>query len=261
MAAPRVILVTGATDGLGRRVAEKLAAPGVLLLVHGRDRARGQQVVAAIEAAGGAASFHAVDFASLSAVRRMGQAIAAEHPQIDVLINNAGIALSTGPRRLSEDGHELTFAVNYLAPFLLTQVLRPSLGRTSRVINVASAGQRAIDFSDVMLEQGYDGMRAYCQSKLAQIMHAFDLAAEQITATSLHPSTYMDTTMVRSAGIQPLSSVETGADAVLALVNGPGTAISGRYFDVKREARASAQAYDIEARQKLKRLSLELTGL
>ena len=267
MAAQRVILVTGATDGLGRRVAEKLASPGTLLLVHGRDGIRGQAVVDAITASGGTATFHEVDFGSLHAVRRMAEAIAAAHPQIDVVINNAGIALPGGRRRVSDDGHELTFAVNYLAAFLLTRMLLPCLGRArpSRVINVASAGQSPIDFEDVMLEQGYDGMRAYCQSKLADIMFAFDLAEERAgsntVSASLHPSTYMDTTMVRAAGIRPLNSVDTGAEAVLALVNNPSAAISGRYFDVQRDARAHAQAYDVAARRKLREISLELTGL
>jgi NAD(P)-dependent dehydrogenase (short-subunit alcohol dehydrogenase family) len=159
----RTILITGSTDGLGRRVAERLAAPDTLLLVHGRDAARGHAVVAAIEAAGGSAVFHQADFADLDAVRRMAEAIAKDHPQIDVLINNAGIALTRGQRQLSADGHELTFAVNYLAPFLLTRMLLPCLVRTrpSRIVNVASAGQAPIDFDDVMLERGYEGMRAY----------------------------------------------------------------------------------------------------
>jgi NAD(P)-dependent dehydrogenase (short-subunit alcohol dehydrogenase family) len=133
------------------------------------------------------------------------------------------------------------------------------------VINVASAGQNPIDFGNVMLEHGYDGMRAYCQSKLADIMFAFDLAQERagsnLAAASLHPSTYMDTGMVRAAGITPITPVEVGAEAVLALVNNPAASVSGRYFDVKREARASPQAYDAEARRKLRALSLELTGL
>ena len=267
MTAQRVILITGATDGLGRRVAERLAAPGVLLLVHGRDRARGQAVVAAIKAADGAADFLEADFASLGAVRRLAERIAAAHPQLDVVINNAGIALAKGPRRLSADGHELTFAVNYLAGFLLTEMLRPCLGRErpSRVINVASAGQNPIDFDNVMLEHGYDGMRAYCQSKLADIMFAFDLAQEwagsNLSAATLHPGTYMDTGMVRAAGITPMTPVEVGASAVLALVNNSAASVSGRYFDVQRETRASAQAYDAEARRKLRALSLELAGL
>jgi NAD(P)-dependent dehydrogenase (short-subunit alcohol dehydrogenase family) len=262
----RTILITGSTDGLGRRVAERLAAPDTLMLVHGRDAARGHAVVAAIEAAGGSAVFHQADFAELDAVRRMAEAIAKDHPQIDVLINNAGIALTRGQRQLSADGHELTFAVNYLAPFLLTRMLLPCLGRTrpSRIVNVASAGQAPIDFDDVMLERGYEGMRAYCQSKLAEIMFTFDLAEEldaaKVASVSLHPATYMDTRMVREGGIQPINTVDLGADAVLALVNAPGDKVSGRYFDVKREARAHAQAYDRAARRRLRDLSVTLTG-
>jgi len=276
MSPRRTILITGATDGLGRRIAERLAAPGTHLLIHGRDAARGRDVAAAVEAAGGTAVFHQADFASLDAVRGMAQAIAAAEPQIDVLINNAGIAIPGAKRALSADGHELHFAVNYLAGFLLTHRLRDCLGRgqperiipgriiPGRVIHVASAGQNPIDFGDVMLERGYDGMRAYCQSKLAQIMFSIDLAQElkasKVTSVSLHPSTYMDTGMVRKAGIHPLNTVETGADAVLALVSA-NDSVSGRYFDVQREVRANAQTYDTEARRKLRALSLELTGI
>jgi NAD(P)-dependent dehydrogenase (short-subunit alcohol dehydrogenase family) len=263
----KIILVTGATDGLGRRVAEKLASPDIHLLLHGRNGGRGQEVVKAVEAAGGSATFYQADFASLEAVRRLAKRIAAEHSQIDVLINNAGIALADGPRRTSEDGYELTFAVNYLAPFLLTRLLLPCLGRArpSRIINVASAGQAPLDFGNVMLERGYEGMLSYRQSKLAQIMFTFDMAEElkgtNVTTATLHPSTYMDTTMVRTGGITPISSVDTGADAVIALVQKPVEAVSGRYFDVQRESRANGQAYDREARRKLRDLSMKLTGL
>lgn len=262
-----VILITGATDGLGRRVAEKLASPGVHLLIHGRDVPRGQEVVKTIEAAGGDATFYQADFASLNAVRRLAEKIAAEHRQIDVLINNAGIALAHGPRRTSEDGFELSFAVNYLAPFLLTRMLLPCLGqeRASRIINVASAGQAPVDFGNVMLESGYEGLLAYRQSKLAQIMFTFDMAEElkgkKVITATLHPSTYMDTTMVRNGGIQPISSVDTGADAVIALVTKPAEAVSGKYFDVQRESRANGQAYDRQARRTLRELSMKLTGL
>lgn len=264
MTAQRTILITGATDGLGRCIAETLASPDVLLLVHGRNLARGRAVTQAIEMAGGSAIFYEANFASLCAVRQMAEAIAAAHPQLDVIINNAGNG--DPQRRLSEDGHELHFAVNYLAHFLLTQILRPCLGREnySRVINVASASQRPIDFDDVMLERCYDGYRAYAQSKLANVMHCFDLAKEfqgsNVTSACLHPGTYMDTHMVRAAGVQPMTSVHVGAEAVIALVNNPCDAISGRYFNGKREAQANAQAYDIDARQRLRQLSMDLTG-
>jgi NAD(P)-dependent dehydrogenase (short-subunit alcohol dehydrogenase family) len=136
----------------------------------------------------------------------------------------------------------------------------------ARIVNVASAGQQRIDFTDVMLTRGYSGTRAYCQSKLAQVMFTFDLAEKLagtgITATCLHPATYMDTTMVHRAGVTPISTVEQGAEAILNLAL--SSALDGRsglYFNELHEARAHAQAYDAEARHRLWRLSLKLTGL
>lgn len=263
----KTILITGATGGLGRRVAERLCSPDTLLLIHGRDAVRGRAVVDEIEARGGCASFYQADFASLDAVRDMAAQIADEHPHLDVLINNAGIGIVAGERRVSVEGYELHFAVNHLAHFLLTEFLSLRMGRCgfSRVINVASASQQPIDFSDVMLEHGYDGYRAYSQSKLANIMHAFELARSArgtaLTSACLHPASLMDTGMVRSAGGRALTTVETGARAVLALVRAPADAIAGRYFSGKCEARALPQAYDRLARQKLWQLSMDLTDI
>lgn len=264
MSKDRVILVTGSTDGLGRRIAEKLAVPGVHLLVHGRDAVRGKKVAGAIQSAGGSARFFEVDLASLAGVRRLAEAVQAEHTQLDALVNNAGIAKVGDPRRESADGFELHFAVNYLAPFLLTRLLRPLLGAEapSRVVNVVSAAQTPIDFGDVMLERSYDGYRAYGQSKLAEVMLTFDLAEEfrgaDITVNCLHPASHMDTAPVREAGIRPANSVEAGANAVVELVAGNAlTGATGRYFDGRREARANAQAYDPEARRRLWAISQE----
>ena len=189
--------------------------------------------------------------------------------RLDLLINNAGIG-TAGPvagRQTSIDGHELRFAVNYLAGFLLTYELLPLLkaAAPARIVNVSSAGQQAIDFSDVMLTRSYSGVAAYCQSKLAQIMFTIDLAEELsgtgVIANALHPSTYMNTTMVRRSGISPMSRVEDGAEAILQLAVSPKLeGRSGLYFNVLNEARANPQAYDAEARRKLRALSLELTG-
>jgi NAD(P)-dependent dehydrogenase (short-subunit alcohol dehydrogenase family) len=261
-------LVTGSTDGVGRMVAARLAADGASLLVHGRDRARGERLVAEIKNQGGAAEFLAADLASLRAVRGLAEAVQARTERLDILINNAGIGTASGGagRQESADGHELRFAVNYLSGFLLTHLLLPLLRASApaRIVNVASAGQQEIDFADVMLTRGYSGTRAYCQSKLAQIMFTIDLAETLrdagITVNALHPATYMNTTMVRAAGVTPWSTVEEGAEAILNLAASPALeGRSGLYFNGLNEARANRQAYDAEARHRLRDISGKLT--
>ena len=244
----KTALVTGSTEGVGRIVAMSLGQAGANVLIHGRDRDRGQRVVADIEAAGGTASFLVADFASLAEVRRLADTILKTESRLDILINNAGIG-TAGPRLESADGYELRFAVNYLAGFLLTHLLLPLLwhGGPARIVNVASAGQQAIDFDDLMLTHGFSGGRAYCQSKLAQIMFTIDLAQQlagsEIAVNALHPATYMDTAMVRRAGVTPISTVEEGAAAILNLaVPSAGQRISGRYFNGLSEGRAHPQA-------------------
>ncbi|TCR91611.1 SDR family NAD(P)-dependent oxidoreductase [Rhizobium sp. BK376] len=266
----KIVLVTGSTDGVGRYVAIQLGRDGATVLVHGRDRMRGGEVVAEIEAAGGSAQFYEADFSSLDGVRELANAIGKDHQRLDVLVNNAGIGTGglDNRRQLSRDGYELRFAVNYLSGFLLTYLLMPLLkaAPSARIVNVSSAGQQAIDFDDPMLTRGYSGTRAYCQSKLAQILFTFDLAAEHegfgITANCLHPASYMDTTMVRAAGISPASTVEEGGRAILQLAaSAQLEGRSGLYFDGLRASRANAQAYDLAARDRLRALSLELCGL
>ncbi|MGX5839109.1 SDR family oxidoreductase [Mesorhizobium sp. ArgA1] len=263
----KTILITGSTDGVGRVVAQRLGGAGARVLVHGRDAARGKATVAEIEAAGGKAEFLAADLASLAEVHRLAEAVRASTERLDILINNAGIGTAGAKRQLSADGFELRFAVNYLAGFVLTSELLPLLEASSpaRIVNVASAGQQALDFSDVMLSHGYDGVRAYCQSKLAQILFTIDLADQLkgsgVTVNALHPASYMNTTMVREAGVTPWSSVETGAEAILNLATSPALeGRSGLYFDGQKESRADGQAYDAKARQQLRALSLDLVG-
>ena len=266
----KTALITGSTDGVGRVVATRLGQDGWRVLVHGRDRERGERVVSEIKNAGGAAEFLAADLASLADVRRLAEAVHKTTERLELLINNAGVGSGgqQGVRQTSADGYELRFAVNYLAGFMLAQLLLPLIEKSApaRIVNVSSLGQQAIDFDDVMLTRGYSGSRAYCQSKLAQILFTIDLAAELrgagVTVTALHPATYMNTTMVRLSGVTPISSVEEGADAILKLAVLPQVeGQSGRYVNGQREARADAQAYDAGARRQLKALSFELTGL
>src|SRR5919199_781621 len=175
-AAEKTILVTGATDGLGRRVSRELAARGATVLLHGRSEERLEATHREVHEHAGSEKLHCylADFSSLEQVRRMAERVLSEHDSLEVLVNNAGII--TRERKESEDGYELTFAVNYLSHFLLTSLLLPLLrySAPARIVNVASAGQSPMDFGDPMLERGYDAMKAYSQSKLAQIIFTFE---------------------------------------------------------------------------------------
>lgn len=265
-------LVTGATDGLGRSVAIALAGRGANVLVHGRDADRGEEVVAEIRERTGSdrVELHLADFASLDEVRGLAEAVEASVNELHVLINNAGIGTGlpdSRERQESLDGHELRFAVNYLAGFLLTERLLPLLRRSApaRIVNVASLGQHPIDFDDPMITRGYSGVRAYSQSKLAQIMQAIDLAespaAAEVTANSLHPATFMPTKIVLEEGGKPLDSLELGTRAVVRLAVDPELdGVNGRFFDRLEEGAAHPQAYDPRARAELRRLSEELVG-
>ncbi len=261
----QVVLVTGSTGGLGREVARRLASAGAHVIVHGRNRERGTSVVEEIEREGqGSARFYSADLASLKQVRAFGEAILRDYDRLDALVNNAGFGPAPDERLLSEDGHEFRFQVNYLSGFLLTRMLMPRLleSAPSRIVNVSSLAQTPIDFDDVMIENDFSGRRAYAQSKLAQVMFTFDLAEELegtgVMVNSLHPATYMDTGMVRRLGVTPRATVAEGADAVMQLVTSTDIE-AGQFFNGLRPWRANAQAYDREARARLKRLSEQLT--
>jgi NAD(P)-dependent dehydrogenase (short-subunit alcohol dehydrogenase family) len=202
-------------------------------------------------------------------VREFAAAILRDYPRLDMLINNAGVGLigsDDRERQLSADGHELHFAVNDLASYLLTYPLLPRLREAgaARIINVSSIGQSPVNFDDVNMERGYSGGRAYSQSKLAQVMFTVDLAKElestNIRVYSLHPATYMATSMVTEAGITPRSTVAQGADAVMNLVTGTDL-VNGGFYNGMSVGRANAQAYDEAARARLRELSRRLTGV
>ncbi len=266
------VMVTGSTDGIGKRTALGLAGMGARVLVHGRDRGKGEAVVREIGAATGSGrlEYHNADLSSLTEVRRLASEVAADHPRLDVLVNNAGIGSGRKGegRAVSADGYELRFAVNYLAPFLLTRLLVPTLRRSapSRIVNVSSLGQSPLDLSDLMLQRHYDGWDAYAQSKLALVMLTFDLAEELkddgITVNALHPGSLLDTKMVREAFGRGRGDVQKGADAIIRLITSPELeGVTGRFFDQEREARANGQAYDRSVREALRRFSCRATGL
>ena len=181
-AAPAV-LITGATSGLGRYLAGQLASSGWQVLAHGRDPARVADLAAEL---GGGARGYVADLAWLGGVRELAALVRAEVPRLDVLVNNAGIGFGTPGegRQVSADGHELRFAVNYLAPVLLTRLLVPLLTASapSRIVNVGSLGQVPFDPADAEFEHGYNGVDAYRRSKLALAAFTFDLAGELAAA-------------------------------------------------------------------------------
>jgi NAD(P)-dependent dehydrogenase (short-subunit alcohol dehydrogenase family) len=268
----KTILITGSTDGLGRGVAERLAAGGARVLLHGRDPDRLAATAREIAETTGndrLSTFRA-DFSSLDEVRSLAEEVERSTDALDVLVNNAGIGSGRPEkttRQESRDGHELRFAVNYLAPFLLTQLMLGLLRRSApaRVVHVASLGQAPIDFDDVMLERDYSGSRAYSQSKLAQITSGFELAGrvapDDVTVNSLHPATYMPTKIVLEQAGRSIDSLEVGVEATARLAASPDVeGVTGRFFDRRSEARAADQAYDPAARRRLWDLSLALTG-
>ncbi|HSH43364.1 MAG TPA: SDR family NAD(P)-dependent oxidoreductase [Arenicellales bacterium] len=267
------ILVTGASDGIGRGAAVELARMGARVLLHGRDAARLARVRDEIAGETGSDKLevYLADFASLAEIRRLADEIGSRHQRLDVLLNNAGIGRGPHGRQVREesaDGHELRFQVNYLAPFLLQHLLMPLLRRAApaRIVNVASAGQAPIDFDDVMLEHGYDSMQAYCRSKLALIMASLELAsrvdAAEVTVNALHPGSLLDTKMVREGFGAPMGPVEDGIEAEVYLAVSPDLeGVTGEYFDRTRRAKAKAQAYDAGARQRLWELSERLAGI
>jgi NAD(P)-dependent dehydrogenase (short-subunit alcohol dehydrogenase family) len=192
-----------------------------------------------------------------------------DYERLDLLVNNAGIGRGEdgATRQESQEGHELRFAVNYLSHFYLTRTLLPLLRESApaRVVSITSTAQEAIDFDDVMLERAeYEGARAYAQSKLAQIMMTMDLAEELegtgVTVNAVHPAIYMATSMVLNRGGTPMATIDEGADPVMQVIMSPAAG-SGNYYRQATNARANAQAYDVEARRRLRELSKQLAGL
>ena len=257
-----VVLITGATSGLGRGLALDLAPRGATLLLHGRDPDRLAALASDLREAAPDAVVrtYPADLADLDDVRALGERVAAAEPRLGVLVNNAAVGFGADPslRETSAQGHELRFAVNHLAPHLLTALLTPLLvaSAPARVVNVASIGQAPLDFDDLAMTGSYEGTPAYRRAKLAMIMSTFDLAERLrptgVTVNALHPATLMDTTMVRDAGISPRSTLEDGLRPTARLVVDPALAtVTGRYFDRFADTRAHEQAYDPEARARL----------
>jgi NAD(P)-dependent dehydrogenase (short-subunit alcohol dehydrogenase family) len=243
-------LVTGATGGLGALVCEQLVASGARVIATCRSREQLDALAAKLHTV----EVVAADLASLADVERLAREVGS----IDVLVNNAGVGFGSDQlrREISHDGIELRFAVNYLAPFVLTYALIES---ARAVVQVASVGQRELDFANLDFVRDYDGIVAYRRSKLAQVMLALDTAARFATPTNaLHPGTFLDTGMVRESGITPLGTAKQGADAIMDVIARTLAGATGEFYDQHQIARAHPQAYDQHVRRELFVHSCEL---
>src|SRR5512133_1723982 len=275
----RTVLVTGGTGGIGKATAAGLAALGARVAITGRDRRRADEAAADIRAAGGPeVDVFVADMSSQAEVRRLASEVLDGLPRLDVLVNNVGGFWNT--RRVTADGLEYTFALNHLAPFLLTNLLLDRLRQDapSRVVTVSSGAQAMgrIDFADLQSERAYSGQRAYNQSKLANVLFTYELArrlgGSGVTANVLHPGVVRTAFGAEDPGrvqrlLVPLARLfmktpEQGAATSIHLASAPDPeGVTGQYFANSKPRRSSARSYDEAVAARLWDVSRELTGI
>lgn len=277
----KVVLITGATDGLGKAAALALAKQGATVVIVGRDPAKTRATAGEIKEQSGTPSADGLvaDLSSMAEVRRLANEFRQGYSRLDVLINNAGAIFAR--RQATVDGYERTFALNHLSQFLLTNLLLSMLeaGAPSRIINVSSQAHEggAIDFDDLQGERSYGigGGRAYSRSKLANIMFTYELARRLagagVTANALHPGTVATRFGEDNGGMMRLGmrmfhrfaiSAEEGADTIIYLASSPEVeGVTGRYWEKRRPIRSSPASYDEGAQKRLWDVSAQMTGL
>ena len=264
----RIVLVTGATSGIGLQTALEIARLGARVVVHGRSQEKVDQARSTLEAAGGRAEGVVFELNSLDSVRKGAEELARRFPRLDVLVNNAGVFMNE--RVVTEDGLEMTFQVNHLAPFLLTNLLLkgPLKGPGARIVNVSSIAHSRgrMRFEDPQLARGFQGYAAYAQSKLANILFTFELAERlppaQVTANCLHPGVVSTKLLVEGFGMHGSDTVQEGAETSVFLATSEDVAgVTGRYFARQREVSPAPSALDVDARKKLWEVSEQLSGL
>lgn len=263
-----IALVTGSTAGIGLQTALDLARMGVHVIVHGRSQETVDSARRQVEQAGGKVEGVAFELSSLASVRRGAEELARRFPRLDVLVNNAGVFMNE--RVVTEEGLEMTFQVNHLAPFLLTNLLLkgPLAGPGARIVNVSSIAHSRgrMRFEDLQLARGFQGYAAYAQSKLANILFTVELAerlsASRITANCLHPGVVSTKLLVQGFGMNGSDTVEEAAETSVFLATSPEVeGVTGRYFARKREVNPAPHALDEASRKQLWELSEKLCRL
>lgn len=274
----RTVLITGATNGIGLAASRQLAEKGADLIIAARSRERGENVAADLRRSGApSVDLVTADFASMEEVRRLATEVTNRHPRLHVLLNNAGAVYSH--REVTVDGFEMTFAVNHLAPFLLTNLLLPLLlsSAPARVVTVASDAAKGarINFEDIGGEQNYGSFRAYGQSKLANILFAYELARRTegsgVTSNCCHPG-MVATGFNKNNGalmkigmtlVRPFQkSANRGAETPVYLASSPEVEKqTGRYYVDCKDTRSPEASYDLETARRLWELSAQMTGL
>jgi len=273
----KTCVVTGTTSGIGKETAVALAAAGARVAIVCRTRDKGEPALAEIrQRSGGDVDLFVADFGSQRAVRALAVRLAAALPRVDVLVNNAGLIMDE--RVLTEDGLETTFAVNHIGYFLLARLLQPKLcaSAPARIVNVASRAHRSgtIRFDDLMGARGFNGWKAYTQSKLANIVFTYELARRLagtgVTVNCLHPGVIASNfgnagpTLIRLGvriGRPFMKAPARGAETSIYLASAPEVQdVSGKYFVNRREARSSNESYDPAVAARLWAVSEEMTA-
>ena len=263
----KTILITGSTDGIGKQTALELAKSGYRLIVHGRNPETTKQTAEFIASKtnNDNIGFFVADFSSLQNVRQLSNEIHSKYDHLDILINNAGIFMNE--KKLSQDGFEMTFAVNHLAPFLLTKLLMDLLQKSpqGRIVNVASMAHASeLDFKNLQGEKSFDPYTAYSYSKLCNILFT-NLLAEKtfdspITVNSLHPGV-IGTKLLHAGWGSGGSRIQEGSITSVYLATSPEVeSVSGKYFSNSRQAKSSAISYDRDIQKQLWELSEEMIG-
>ncbi len=277
----QICMITGANSGIGKATALGLARRGATVVIVCRNRGRGEAALAEIKSATGNPNVDLLlaDLSSQAEVRRLAEEFKSRYSHLHVLINNAGVALSK--RSVTVDGIETVFAVNYLAPFLLTNLLLDVLKASApaRVVNVAGDYHRkaTINFDDLMSEKDYNGMRANNQAKLALILFTYELARRLdgtgVTANCLHPGAVATGGPLKDPDLSSFArmmyalvkpfflSPEKGAETSIYLASSPEVeGITGKYFVKKRAVASSPESYDLDIARRLWEISAQLTG-